>query len=99
MFVVRAIHLLQNPPPGLIPFLPARLRPPNPPPSIQLVDLRTINPLPLQDLTEALKKTGRMVVVHEAGKSGGVGNNVAGEVTRRAFEYLEAPVGLVSGWE
>jgi len=37
--------------------------------------------------------------VHEAGKSGGVGNNIAGEVGRRSFEYLEAPIGLVSGWE
>ncbi|OCF32977.1 2-oxoisovalerate dehydrogenase E1 component, beta subunit [Kwoniella heveanensis BCC8398] len=75
------------------------LKPPNPAPSIQLIDLRTISPMPFGALTEAVKKTGRMVVVHEAGKSGGVGNDLAGEVGRRAFEYLEAPIGLVSGWE
>jgi len=40
-----------------------------------------------------------MVIVHEAGKSGGVGNHVAGEVGRRSFEFLEAPIGVVSGWE
>ncbi|CAK9781155.1 unnamed protein product [Cutaneotrichosporon oleaginosum] len=96
---LRAIQLLRNPPPQLVQFLPERLRPPNPAPSIQLIDLRAINPLPLGELTEAVKKTGRMVVVHEAGKSGSVGNNVAGEVSRRAFDYLEAPVGLVSGWD
>ncbi|WVR06890.1 hypothetical protein IAU60_003926 [Kwoniella sp. DSM 27419] len=96
---LRAIELLQSPPPSLIPFLPAALRPPNPAPSIQLIDLRTILPMPLGAMTEAVKKTGRMVIVHEAGKSGGVGNDLAGEVGRRAFEYLEAPIGLVAGWD
>lgn len=98
-YPVRAINLLCNPPPSLIPFLPAKLRPPNPAPSIELVDLRTINPMPIQALAEKVKRSGRMVIVHEAGKSGSVGNDIAGEVGRRAFEYLEAPVGLVSGWE
>ncbi|KAL1411399.1 hypothetical protein Q8F55_002355 [Vanrija albida] len=96
---LRAIELLTNPPPSLVQFLPERLRPPNPAPSIQLIDLRAINPLPINEITEAVRKTGRLVVVHEAGKSGSVGNNLAGEVGRRAFDYLEAPVGLVSGWD
>jgi len=98
-YSVRAINLLRNPPPSLVPFLPARLRPPNAAPSIELVDLRTINPMPIQALADKVKKSGKMVIVHEAGKSGSVGNDIAGEVGRRAFEYLEAPVGLVSGWE
>lgn len=55
--------------------------------------------MPVQEISEAIKKTGRAVFVHEAGKTGGVGNDLAGEVGRRAFEYLEAPIGLVSGWE
>lgn len=96
---VRAINLLLQPPPSLLPLLPAKLHPPNPAPSIQLIDLRTINPVPIQSLADQVKKTGRMVIVHEAGKSGGVGNEISGEVSRRAFEYLEAPIGLVSGWE
>ncbi|ORX35773.1 Thiamin diphosphate-binding protein [Kockovaella imperatae] len=95
----RAIELLVNPPASLIPFLPARLRPPNPAPSIQLIDVRCLNPLPLNSITEAVRKTGRMVVVHESGKSGGAGNNIAGEVARRAFDHLEAPIALVSGWD
>jgi 2-oxoisovalerate dehydrogenase E1 component beta subunit len=97
--IVRAIRLLQSPPPSLVPFLPAKLRIPNPAPSIELIDVRTINPLPIPAISAAVRKTGRMVLVHEAGKSGGVGNDIAGEVGRRAFEYLEAPIGLVSGWE
>ncbi|KAK4685668.1 hypothetical protein P7C73_g4467, partial [Tremellales sp. Uapishka_1] len=96
---LRAIELLHNPPPSLVPLIPARLLTPNRPPSIQLIDVRTISPLPIVPLADALKRTGRMVVVHEAGTAGGVGNNIAGEVSRRAFEYLEAPVGLVSGWD
>lgn len=83
----------------MIPLLPARFRPPNPAPSIQLIDVRTINPLPSAAIADAVKETGRAVIVHEAGKSGGVGNDIAGEVGRRVFEYLEAPVGLVCGWE
>jgi 2-oxoisovalerate dehydrogenase E1 component beta subunit len=55
--------------------------------------------MPIQSLADEIKKSGRMVIVHEAGKSGSVGNDIAGEVGRRAFEYLEAPIGLVSGWE
>jgi 2-oxoisovalerate dehydrogenase E1 component beta subunit len=55
--------------------------------------------MPIQSLADQVKKSGRMVIVHESGKSGSVGNDIAGEVGRRAFEYLEAPVGLVSGWE
>ncbi|RSH86880.1 uncharacterized protein EHS24_005158 [Apiotrichum porosum] len=96
---LRAIELLSNPPPALVQFLPEKLRPPNPAPSIQLIDLRTINPLPIGEITEAVRKTGRLVIVHEAGKSGSVGNNLAGEVGRRAFDYLEAPIGLAAGWD
>ncbi|WRT66528.1 uncharacterized protein IL334_003487 [Kwoniella shivajii] len=96
---LRAIELIKSPPPSLVQFLPPALRPPNPAPSIQVIDLRTISPMPFGALTEATKKTGRMVIVHEAGKSGGVGNELAGEMGRRAFEYLEAPIGLVSGWD
>ena len=55
--------------------------------------------MPLGEITEAVRKTGRLVIVHEAGASGSVGNNLAGEVGRRAFDYLEAPIGLVAGWE
>lgn len=96
---MRAIELLTNPPASLLPLLPAKLRPPHPPPSIQLIDMRTVNPLPVNEISELIKKTGRAVFVHEAGKTGGVGNGLAGDVGRRAFEYLEAPIGLVSGWE
>ncbi|ADV19559.1 2-oxoisovalerate dehydrogenase E1 component, beta subunit [Cryptococcus gattii Ru294] len=96
---MRAINMLQQPPSSILSLLPSGLRPPQPAPSIELIDLRTINPLPLEDLVSAVRRTGRLVIVHEAGRSGGVGNNIAGEVGRRAFEYLEAPVGIVSGWD
>ncbi|WVQ72371.1 hypothetical protein IAR50_001923 [Cryptococcus sp. DSM 104548] len=95
----RAISLIQSPPPTLHALLPPKLRAPNPAPSIQLIDLRTINPLPVADIVKAIRGTGRLIVVHEAGRSGGVGNDLIGEINRRAFEYLEAPVGLVTGWD
>ncbi|ODO09892.1 hypothetical protein I350_02114 [Cryptococcus amylolentus CBS 6273] len=95
----RAISLIQSPPPALHALLPPKLRAPNSAPSIQLIDLRTINPLPVADIVKAVRSTGRMIIVHEAGRSGGVGNDLIGEVNRRAFEFLEAPVGLVTGWD
>jgi 2-oxoisovalerate dehydrogenase E1 component beta subunit len=55
--------------------------------------------MPSAAVADLVKKTGRLVICHEAGKSGGAGNQLAGEVGRRAFEHLEAPIGLVSGWE
>ncbi|KAL7421608.1 hypothetical protein Q5752_003377 [Cryptotrichosporon argae] len=96
---LRAMSLIENPPPSLAPFLPPKLAPPNPAPRIQLIDLRSVNPLPLAALADAARTTGRMVIVHEAGKSGSVGNDIAGEVGRRAFDALEAPIGLVAGWD
>ena len=96
---MRAIEVLQNPPPALAQLLPKALQPPNAAPSIQLIDVRSVNPIPHAAIADAVKKTGRLVIVQEAGKSGSVATNIAGEVATRAFEHLEAPIGIVSGWE
>lgn len=48
---------------------------------------------------ESVKKTRRLVVVHEAGYTGGVGGEIAAEVQNRAFLRLEAPVRRITGWE
>ena len=69
ILAVRAVKLLQSPPPSLVPFLPAKMRPPNPAPPIELIDIRNINPLPISAIASAVRKTGRMVLVHEAGKA------------------------------
>lgn len=66
---------------------------------MELIDLRTILPWDVDTIVESVRKTRRLVVVHEAGYTGGVGGEIAAEVQKRAFLRLEAPVKRVTGWE
>jgi pyruvate/2-oxoglutarate/acetoin dehydrogenase E1 component len=64
---------------------------------IEVIDLRTLNPLDLETIIESVKKTGRAVIVHEACKTGGFGAEVASLIMENAFDYLDAPVKRVAG--
>ncbi|KAL1744023.1 thiamine diphosphate-binding protein [Schizophyllum fasciatum] len=90
-----AIHMLENPPPALAPHVPARLRGAK----IELIDLRTILPWDVQAVVDSVNKTGRLVIVHEAGATGGVSSDIGTEVQKRCFLKLEAPVRRVTGWD
>ena len=46
-----------------------------------------------------MKKTGRVVIVYEAPRTGGFGAEVAAVIAERAIEYLEAPIGRVTGYD
>ena len=63
----------------------------------EVVDLRTLNPLDLETILTSVKKTGRVVIVHEACKTGGFGGEVAALIMENAFDYLDAPVERVTG--
>jgi pyruvate/2-oxoglutarate/acetoin dehydrogenase E1 component len=60
--------------------------------SVEIVDPRTLNPLDKSTICESVKKTGKVIVTHQACKTGGVGAEVAALVMEEAFEYLDAPV-------
>ena len=60
--------------------------------SVEVIDLRTIVPLDVETVIESVKKTGRVVIVHEAPKTCGFGSELAALVNDKAFEYLQAPV-------
>ena len=62
----------------------------------EVVDLRTLNPLDLETILESVKKTGRVVIVHEACKTGGFGGEVSALIMENAFDYLDAPVERVA---
>jgi 2-oxoisovalerate dehydrogenase E1 component beta subunit len=66
---------------------------------LEVVDLRTLVPLDLQGLVDAARKTGRVVVVHEAPMTAGFGAEVVARIVEEAFEYLEAPVLRVTGYD
>ena len=67
--------------------------------TVEVIDLRTILPWDRETVVESVRKTGRLMIVHEAGKIGGVGSEIASVVTEECFLKLEAPVRRVCGWE
>ena len=58
----------------------------------EVLDLRTLSPLDREGICESVRKTGKLVVAHEAVKTGGVGAEVAQSAVEGAFDYLEAPI-------
>ncbi|MFC4912394.1 alpha-ketoacid dehydrogenase subunit beta [Actinomadura gamaensis] len=65
--------------------------------SIEVIDLRSLNPLDIDTITESVNRTGRCVVVHEAPVFSGFGAELAARITERCFYRLEAPVLRVGG--
>jgi len=63
----------------------------------RVLDLRSLTPLDLDAMGEAVRATGRAVVVHEAPKTLGMGAEIAARMMETAFDHLEAPVVRVAG--
>ena len=64
---------------------------------VEVIDPRTLNPLDIETIVESVKRTGRLVIVHQAARTGGVGAEIATQVMEHAFDYLDAPVQRVTG--
>lgn len=60
--------------------------------SIEVLDLRTIRPLDTEAILASVRKTGKVLIVHEANRTGGVGGEVAALIAEHAFEYLDGPI-------
>ena len=58
---------------------------------LEVIDPRTLYPLDIDTIVESVKKTGRIVVSHEAYERGGVGAEIVAQVVDRTFDYLDAP--------
>ncbi len=58
----------------------------------EVIDPRTLVPLDLEAIVESVKRTGRLVIAHEAVEHGGFGAEIAAQVQRAAFDYLDAPI-------
>ncbi|MDQ0220641.1 alpha-ketoacid dehydrogenase subunit beta [Peribacillus cavernae] len=67
--------------------------------SIEIIDLRTIAPLDLDTIIQSAKKTGRVMIVHEAVKSGGVGAELAALISEKAMFYMFAPILRIAGFD
>ncbi|MDQ1004424.1 pyruvate/2-oxoglutarate/acetoin dehydrogenase E1 component [Neobacillus niacini] len=65
---------------------------------VEIVDPRTLVPLDEETIIESVKKTGRLIVVHEAVKRGGFGGEIASMIAEsEAFDYLDAPIKRLGG--
>ena len=66
----------------------------------RVVDLRSLSPLDVPLLGRCARaRPGRVVVVHEAPLTLGMGAEIAARVMEEAFDHLEAPVARVTGWD
>jgi pyruvate/2-oxoglutarate/acetoin dehydrogenase E1 component/TPP-dependent pyruvate/acetoin dehydrogenase alpha subunit len=67
--------------------------------SSEVVDLRTISPLDFAAVLDSVRKTGRLVIVHEAPRNVGVGAEIAATVAEKALDSLRAPIKRVAGFD
>ena len=60
--------------------------------SVEIVDLRTLAPLDEATILQSVRKTSKVIVLHEATLTGGLGGEISARITEKAFEYLDGPV-------
>lgn len=66
---------------------------------LEVVDLRSLNPLDTDTIVASVRRTGRVVVVHEAARTLGMGAEIAARIQEAAFYHLEAPVLRATGFD
>lgn len=65
--------------------------------SVEVIDPRTVSPLDIETIVNSVKKTGRLVIAHQAYEQAGIGAEIAARVQEAAFDYLDAPIQRVAG--
>lgn len=58
----------------------------------EIIDLRTLSPIDYEAISESVKKTGRVIVLHEDVMQGGIGGDISSYISEHLFEFLDAPV-------
>ena len=58
----------------------------------EVIDPRTLQPFDIKTVAESVRKTHRVMVVHEAVRTGGLGAEIAAQIQEQAFDYLDAPI-------
>mmetsp|Transcript_20340 Transcript_20340/g.28239 ORF Transcript_20340/g.28239 Transcript_20340/m.28239 type:complete len:354 (+) Transcript_20340:201-1262(+) len=67
--------------------------------SCELIDLQTLYPYDIDTLETSVKKTGRVIIGHEAAVTGGWGAELSAKIQERCFEHLEAPIKRICGYD
>lgn len=65
--------------------------------SVELIDLRTLSPLDMDTILTSVKKTGKVLIAHEASKTSGFGAEIAARIAEEAFFSLDAPIQRLCG--
>ena len=65
--------------------------------SVELIDLRTLMPFDIETVLSSVRKTGRVVIAHEATKISGFGGELAAQIAERAIDSLQAPIVRLGG--
>ncbi|HUX88962.1 MAG TPA: alpha-ketoacid dehydrogenase subunit beta [Chloroflexota bacterium] len=65
--------------------------------SVEVIDPRTLVPFDIETIVNSVKKTGRVVIAHEAYSRGGIAGEIAMQIMENAFDYLDAPIVRVAG--
>lgn len=66
--------------------------------SAEVIDLRTLVPLDFETISQSVKKTGRVIIVHEAIERAGFGAEITAQIQQELFDYLDAPIVRVAGY-
>ena len=64
--------------------------------SVEVIDPRTVSPLDVETIVSSVKKTSRLVIVHEAVEQDGIGAEIVARVQQEAFYYLDSPITRVA---
>lgn len=67
--------------------------------TVEVIDLRSLAPVDFAAVEASVRKTGRLVITHEAAQSGGLGAEIAASITERCFDFLEAAPVRVTGFD
>jgi 2-oxoisovalerate dehydrogenase E1 component len=65
----------------------------------EVIDLRTVQPFDMERIADSVKKTNKVVVVHEDSLSWGIGSEIAARIADDLFEYLDGPVKRVAAMD
>jgi 2-oxoisovalerate dehydrogenase E1 component len=66
---------------------------------IDIIDLRTLVPLDVDTILASVKRTGKVLLLHEDTLTAGFGGELAAIIAEHAFEHLDAPVVRVASWD
>lgn len=67
--------------------------------SVEIIDLLSISPLDMETIVHSVKKTGRVLVVHEAPRAGGIAGEIIASIQEECFAHLQAPLARLTGFD